>query len=95
MGLVAWITIGILAGLITTSWQGGDSGPSAVTSAGLGAAGALAGGLVAAAFGDGRVGSFFNVATWVVAAAGAFLSLLAFDSFLDRDADRHDQGAGP
>jgi uncharacterized membrane protein YeaQ/YmgE (transglycosylase-associated protein family) len=77
MGIVAWIVLGLVVGVLA-KWimPGRDPGGLVVTIA-LGIGGALVGGFVASAAGFGPV-SGFNLGSLVTATGGALLILFVY-----------------
>lgn len=76
MGIIAWIILGLLAGLIARAVMPGDDSVGMIATVLIGIAGAIIGGFVAELLGFGGLGSFFELRTWVIAVAGS-LCLLA------------------
>jgi uncharacterized membrane protein YeaQ/YmgE (transglycosylase-associated protein family) len=76
MGIIAWVVLGLLAGLIARALLPGDDSIGLIATAVIGILGALVGGFVAELVGFGGLGGFFELRTWIVAIAGA-LALLA------------------
>jgi uncharacterized membrane protein YeaQ/YmgE (transglycosylase-associated protein family) len=75
MGIIAWIVLGLLAGLIARALMPGDDSFGLIRTLALGVAGALIGGFVAQLLGFEGLGTFFELRTWVIAVAGAFVLL--------------------
>ena len=70
MGIIAWIVLGAIAGLIAETLTGGRTGILMATVIGI--IGALLGGFLAKAlFHVHSLNSFFNLSTWVTAIIGA------------------------
>jgi uncharacterized membrane protein YeaQ/YmgE (transglycosylase-associated protein family) len=92
VGLVAWILLGLIAGGIAVALYKDDRISIAGTFT-VGVVGALLGGLIASALGDGSVSSFFSVTAWLIALGGAFVLLLVFDAVVVRRGDRDDPRA--
>jgi uncharacterized membrane protein YeaQ/YmgE (transglycosylase-associated protein family) len=77
MGVVAWIFLGLFAGLIARAIVPGRSEPSGCFGTmAIGILGALIGGFIATALGIGKLGHFFNLGTWLIAIGGSILLLL-------------------
>ena len=75
MGLLTWILVGLVAGLVATFVLGGGTGiglRGLVMATLLGIGGALVGGVISAALGWGDV-TGFNVHSLLIAAGGAVL----------------------
>jgi uncharacterized membrane protein YeaQ/YmgE (transglycosylase-associated protein family) len=85
MGIIAWIILGLLAGMIAKLLIPGKDGHGLIVTTLIGIAGALLGGFLAAQlFGiDGNQG-FFDLTTWITAIAGAGILLLAFSMLAGR-----------
>lgn len=79
MGIIGWIILGLLAGIIAKAiLPGSDPGGIIVTTL-IGIAGAFVGGLIAKAFGFGDpIDEFFDLSTWLGAIIGAILLLLVY-----------------
>ena len=81
MGIIGWILLGFLAGLIAKALMpGGERGGFIVTTL-LGVGGALLGGFLATVFGLGDpIDEFFDLSTWVAAVAGALVILFTWNA---------------
>ena len=79
MGIIAFIILGLLAGIIAKAiMPGRDPGGIIVTTL-IGIAGALLGGFLAGAIFDADpLDEFFDVSTWLTAIAGAVILLVAY-----------------
>ena len=80
MGLLTWILVGLVAGLIAQLVLGGGFGiglRSIVMTTLLGVAGALVGGFISVALGYGDV-TGFNVRSLAIAVAGAIVVIAVF-----------------
>jgi uncharacterized membrane protein YeaQ/YmgE (transglycosylase-associated protein family) len=75
MGIIAWIILGLLAGLIARAVLPGHDSVGVFATLLIGVVGALAGGLIAEALGWGGLGSFFDLRTWIIAVAGSVVLL--------------------
>ena len=82
MGIIAFIILGLLAGIIAKALlPGRDPGGIIVTML-IGVAGALIGGFVAGALFDADpLDEFFDISTWITAIVGALVLLLAYRAF--------------
>jgi uncharacterized membrane protein YeaQ/YmgE (transglycosylase-associated protein family) len=76
MGIIAWIILGLLAGMIARAIMPGHQSIGILRTLVLGVVGALIGGFVAELLGFEGLGSFFELRTWIIAVAGAFVLLL-------------------
>jgi uncharacterized membrane protein YeaQ/YmgE (transglycosylase-associated protein family) len=76
VGIIGWILLGFLAGLIAKALMpGGERGGFILTTL-LGIGGALLGGFLAAVLGLGDpIDEFFDLSTWVAAVVGALVIL--------------------
>jgi uncharacterized membrane protein YeaQ/YmgE (transglycosylase-associated protein family) len=85
MSIIAWIVLGLLAGMIAKAiMPGGERGGLIVTTL-LGIAGALVGGFLATALGIGDpIDEFFDLSTWVAAVAGALVILFIWNAITSR-----------
>ncbi|MFB7030177.1 MULTISPECIES: GlsB/YeaQ/YmgE family stress response membrane protein [unclassified Streptomyces] len=82
MGIIAWIVIGLLAGLIAKALTPGrDPGGFIITTL-LGIAGGLLGGwLGKVIFGVDSIDGFFELSTWIAAIIGSVILLLLYRLF--------------
>jgi uncharacterized membrane protein YeaQ/YmgE (transglycosylase-associated protein family) len=82
VGIIGWILLGFLAGLIAKALMpGGERGGFILTTL-LGIAGALVGGFLASVLGLGDpIDEFFDLSTWVAAVVGALVILFAWNAF--------------
>jgi uncharacterized membrane protein YeaQ/YmgE (transglycosylase-associated protein family) len=75
MGIIAWIILGLLAGLIARAILPGHDEIGLIVTCIIGIVGALIGGFVAELIGWEGLGSFFELRTWLLAIAGALVLL--------------------
>src|ERR1043166_2751339 len=79
MGIIAWIILGLGAGLIANMLIPGKRQQGLILTCLIGVAGALLGGWVATKiFHIHSLQGFFNASTWLTAIAGAAVLLLAY-----------------
>jgi uncharacterized membrane protein YeaQ/YmgE (transglycosylase-associated protein family) len=79
MGIIAWIVLGLAAGLIANMLIPGRRSQGLILTCLIGVAGALGGGWVATKlFHIHTLHGFFNLSTWLTAIAGAAVLLLAY-----------------
>ncbi|MFD6183821.1 GlsB/YeaQ/YmgE family stress response membrane protein [Streptomyces goshikiensis] len=79
MGIIAWIVIGLLAGIIAKALLPGRDPGGIIITVLIGIAGALLGGwLGKVLFGVDSIDGFFEVSTWVAAIVGSMILLLAY-----------------
>jgi uncharacterized membrane protein YeaQ/YmgE (transglycosylase-associated protein family) len=76
MGIIAWIILGLLAGLIARALLPGKDPDGLIATLVIGVVGAIIGGLIAEALGWEGLGSFFDLRTWILAVAGSALVLV-------------------
>ena len=86
MGIIAWIVLGLLAGMIAKALlPGGQSGGVIVTTI-VGILGAIVGGAIAKALGFGDpIDEFFDLSTWIAAVLGAAALLVVWGMVTGRD----------
>jgi len=76
MSIIAWIVLGLIAGLIAKALLGGRAKHGVIVTILIGIAGALVGGWVAAKYlGIDATQGFFDLSTWVTALAGSVVLL--------------------
>jgi uncharacterized membrane protein YeaQ/YmgE (transglycosylase-associated protein family) len=74
MGIIGWILLGLLAGVIAKAIMPGAEGVGIILTTLLGIGGALLGGFLATALGLGDpIDEFFDLSTWVAAIVGALI----------------------
>jgi uncharacterized membrane protein YeaQ/YmgE (transglycosylase-associated protein family) len=79
MGIIAWIVLGLGAGLLANMLIPGRRSQGLILTCVIGIAGALGGGWAATElFHVHTLHGFFNLSTWLTAVAGAAVLLLAF-----------------
>jgi uncharacterized membrane protein YeaQ/YmgE (transglycosylase-associated protein family) len=79
MGIIAWIVLGLGAGLLANMLIPGKRSQGLILTCAIGIAGALAGGWAATRlFHVHTLNGFFNLSTWLTAIAGAAVLLLIF-----------------
>ena len=79
MGIVAWIVLGLGAGLLANMLIPGKRSQGLIITCVIGIAGALLGGWLATKlFHVVTLHGFFNLSTWLTAIAGAAVLLLAY-----------------
>jgi uncharacterized membrane protein YeaQ/YmgE (transglycosylase-associated protein family) len=79
MGIIAWIVLGLGAGLLANMLIPGKRSQGLILTCVIGVAGALGGGWVATRlFHVHTLHGFFNLSTWLTAIAGAAVLLLAY-----------------
>lgn len=85
MSIIAWVVLGLLAGVIAKAiMPGGERGGLILTTL-LGIAGALVGGFLATALGLGDpIDEFFDLSTWIAAIVGALIILFVWNAITGR-----------
>jgi uncharacterized membrane protein YeaQ/YmgE (transglycosylase-associated protein family) len=79
MGIIAWIVLGLVAGLIANMLIPGRRQQGLIVTCVIGVAGALLGGWLATKiFHIHSLQGFFNLSTWITAIVGAAILLLAY-----------------
>jgi uncharacterized membrane protein YeaQ/YmgE (transglycosylase-associated protein family) len=79
MGIIAWIVLGLVAGLIANLLIPGRRQQGLIITCLIGVAGALLGGWLATKiFHVHSLQGFFNLSTWLTAIVGAAILLLAY-----------------
>ena len=85
MGIIGWILLGFLAGLIAKALMPGAERGGFILTTLLGIGGALLGGFLASVLGLGDpIDEFFDLSTWVAAVVGALVILFAWNAFNGR-----------
>jgi uncharacterized membrane protein YeaQ/YmgE (transglycosylase-associated protein family) len=85
MGIIAWIILGLLAGVIAKALLPGDDPGGLIVTTLIGIAGAFIGGLIVKALGFGDpIDEFFDLSTWVAAVVGALVILVVWNAFNGR-----------
>jgi uncharacterized membrane protein YeaQ/YmgE (transglycosylase-associated protein family) len=81
MGIIAWIVLGLVAGLIAEKLIGGREQHGIIITVLLGVAGALlAGWLASKLFHIDTNQGFFNTTTWLAAIAGSVVLVLVYNA---------------
>ena len=85
MGIIAWIILGLGAGLLGNMLVPGRRSQGLILTCAIGVAGALGGGWAATEiFHVHTLHGFFNLSTWLTAIAGAAVLLLAYHALTSR-----------
>jgi uncharacterized membrane protein YeaQ/YmgE (transglycosylase-associated protein family) len=79
MGIIGWIVLGLLAGLIAKAILPGDDPGGIIVTTLIGIVGAFLGGLITKALGFGDpIDEFFDFSTWLGAIIGSIVLLLVY-----------------
>jgi uncharacterized membrane protein YeaQ/YmgE (transglycosylase-associated protein family) len=79
MGIIGWIILGLLAGVMAKAILPGEDPGGFIVTTLLGIGGALLGGLIAGVLGFGDpIDEFFDLSTWLGAIIGAIVILLIY-----------------
>jgi uncharacterized membrane protein YeaQ/YmgE (transglycosylase-associated protein family) len=78
MGIIAWIVLGLLAGMIAKAIVPGQDPGGVIVTALIGMAGAVIGGLIAEWAGFEGLENFFELRTWIIAILGSLLLLALY-----------------
>ena len=79
MGIIGWIVLGLLAGIVAKAILPGDDPGGFIVTTLIGIAGAFIGGLIAKALGFGDpIDEFFDLSTWLGAIIGSVVLLLVY-----------------
>jgi uncharacterized membrane protein YeaQ/YmgE (transglycosylase-associated protein family) len=85
MGILGWILLGIVAGVIAKALLPGDDPGGFIVTVIIGIVGALLGGFLARALGFGDpIDEFFDVSTWLAAIIGAVILLVIYRAVTGR-----------
>lgn len=79
MGIIAFLVLGLLAGIIAKAVLPGEDPGGIVVTTLIGVAGALIGGFLAAAlFNAHPLDDFFDISTWITAVIGSVILLVLY-----------------
>jgi uncharacterized membrane protein YeaQ/YmgE (transglycosylase-associated protein family) len=93
MGVIAWIVLGLGAGLLANMLIPGRRSQGLIITCLIGVVGALLGGWIATKlFHVVTLHGFFNLSTWLTAIAGAAVLLLAYHLVTSRGSTRSRRG---
>jgi len=85
MGIIGWIILGLLAGLIAKAILPGDQPGGIIVTTIVGVVGAIIAGFIAQAIGFGDpIDEFFDWSTWIAAIIGAIVLLLVWQAIAGR-----------
>lgn len=86
MGILGWIILGLLAGMIAKAIMPGDDPGGIIVTTIIGILGAIIGGLIASALNIGDLDEFFDIGTWAIAILGSLLLLALYRAVVGRRA---------
>lgn len=78
MGIISFIVIGLIAGLIARAINNGPEPGGLLGTLIVGVVGALLGGVIASAIGFGDLDGIFDIKTWIIAIVGALIFLFVY-----------------
>jgi uncharacterized membrane protein YeaQ/YmgE (transglycosylase-associated protein family) len=85
MGIIGWILLGLLAGIIAKALLPGEDPGGFIITTLIGIAGALLGGFLARALDIGDpIDEFFDISTWLAAIIGSIVLLLIYRAVVGR-----------
>jgi len=85
MGIIAFIILGALAGMIAKALMPGDDPGGIIITTIIGIVGALLGGFIAGAIFDADpLDEFFDISTWLTAIIGSIVLLLIYRAVAGR-----------
>jgi uncharacterized membrane protein YeaQ/YmgE (transglycosylase-associated protein family) len=85
MGIIGWIILGLLAGVLAKLILPGDQPGGIIVTTLIGVVGAVVAGFVAQALGFGDpIDEFFDISTWVAAIIGAVVLLAIWGAVASR-----------
>ncbi|MFD8644406.1 GlsB/YeaQ/YmgE family stress response membrane protein [Streptomyces zaomyceticus] len=85
MGIIAWILLGLLAGIIAKMLMPGKDPGGIIVTTLIGIAGGLLGGwLGKVVFDVDSIDGFFDLSTWIAAVVGALILLAVYRLFTRR-----------
>jgi uncharacterized membrane protein YeaQ/YmgE (transglycosylase-associated protein family) len=88
MGILSWIIVGLIAGILAGFFVRGDEGLGVIGRILLGIVGAVVGGFIAGALTGGDYITGINLTTIIVATIGAIVVVLAYNALVGRRGTR-------
>lgn len=89
MGIIAFIILGLLAGIIAKAILPGSDPGGLIITAIIGIVGALLGGFLASVlFGAHPLDEFFDISTWITAIVGSIILLAIYRAVVGRGGRR-------
>ena len=90
MGIIAFIILGALAGMIAKALLPGDDPGGFIVTTIIGVVGAILGGFLAAALFDADpLDEFFDISSWLTAIVGSIILLLIYRAVTSRGGRAH------
>jgi uncharacterized membrane protein YeaQ/YmgE (transglycosylase-associated protein family) len=90
VGIIAFVILGLLAGVIAKALLPGEDPGGIIVTALIGIVGALLGGFLAAALFDAHpLDEFFDISTWITAIVGSIVLLLIYRAVVGRSGGGH------
>ncbi|RJQ81875.1 GlsB/YeaQ/YmgE family stress response membrane protein [Amycolatopsis panacis] len=90
MGIIGWIVLGLVAGVIAKILMPGKDPGGCIITILLGIGGALLGGWIGKTVFHRNLGTFFDLKTWGLAIAGSLVILIIYRLLFGRSRDRRD-----
>jgi uncharacterized membrane protein YeaQ/YmgE (transglycosylase-associated protein family) len=84
MGIIGWILLGLLAGIIAKAVLPGDDPGGFIVTTIIGIVGALLGGFLGSAIFGVNLGGFFDLRTWVLGIIGSLILLAIYRVIIGR-----------
>ena len=78
MGIIAWIVLGLIVGIVAKAIMPGRDGGGIILTAVLGIVGGFLGGFLGRTLFNVELGGFFDLRTWLLAILGAVIVLGLF-----------------
>lgn len=78
MGIISWIVLGLIAGVIAKALMPGRDPGGCIITILLGIGGAFVGGWVGKTIFHVQLGQFFDLRTWVLSVVGAMIILVIY-----------------
>ncbi len=89
MGIIAFIILGAIAGVIAKALLPGEDPGGFIVTTIIGIVGAILGGFLAAALFDAKpLDEFFDISTWLTAIVGAIILLVIYRMVVSRGGGR-------
>ncbi|EWC59226.1 transglycosylase-associated protein [Actinokineospora spheciospongiae] len=89
MGIIGWVVLGLLAGLIAKAVMPGKDPGGFIVTAVIGVVGALIGGFIGNAIFGGGLQDFFSIRTWLLAILGSLILLAVYRVTIGKKTHHH------